>query len=102
MIRLRKTIERGVRHPVYGPLFVLLLCLMLALLALHTAHDGAHDAAFACIAIAFTFGAALIVRIRPPLGPLLRLVVSRGPPRPRIVPAAVRFLPLASPSPLRQ
>lgn len=71
VIALRRTIERGLRHPVLGPFCVLLLALLLAFTFLHSLEDG-HDAGagaplgYLCIALA-------------------ALLLVRGAPRPSVV-----------------
>lgn len=67
MIRLRQTIEQGMKRRWVGPLFVLLLCVMLALLFLHAVHDG-HDVGTAlgpfCIGLTIMFGLIVLIRLR--------------------------------------
>lgn len=105
MIRLRRTIEGGVRHRWLGPLFVILLCLLLAMLFLHAMHDGqcaGTELGELCLAISVLLGAVLLVRIRacaPRAAALVRL--GRAPPAFRRVSLPVRLAVVASPPPLR-
>ncbi len=63
MIRLRKSIQAGLRHPILGPLVLLLLALLLAFVVLHAIEDGIAGELFACV-----FAAAAVIRLvtRPP------------------------------------
>ena len=45
MIRLRSLLERGLRHPVLGPVLLLALVIILAMVFLHFAEDS-HEASF--------------------------------------------------------
>jgi hypothetical protein len=90
MIRLRQQIERGLRHPVVGPLLVLLLAVLVVFIALHETSEGiAGHVELICVAIAIVllaavpFAEALHVAARP-----LGTNPSRGPP-----PAERRFSP---------
>ena len=52
MIRLRGHIERGLRHPLVGPLLLLVLAVLVVFMALHEMSEGLPgDAAVACVAI---------------------------------------------------
>ena len=105
MIRLRQTIERGMRHRWLGPLFVILFFLMLSLLFLHAMHDahetGAGVGEF-CLGLTIMFSLLVVIRLR------WRVVVSvvlsrigRAPPAPRfLLPPAGAAVFLVSP-PLR-
>ncbi len=66
MIRLRQTIERGMRHRWLGPLFVILFCLLLAMVYLHALHDGQSGTELGalCIGITMVIGAVLLIRLR--------------------------------------
>lgn len=86
MIRLRRMLERGRRHPVLGPLVLVLLVLLLAMVCFHAAHegwDGAAEVGAVCIAIAAVLGAVVCERSRW-RAPLLSVSrrFERGPPRP--------------------
>jgi hypothetical protein len=105
MIRLRQTIERGMRHRWLGPLFVIFFCLLLALLFLHAMHDG-HDSGTAlgefCLGLTVMFGLIVLIRLR------WRVVVSllvrrpgRAPPSARFSAEFVRAAALTIPPPLR-
>lgn len=105
MIRLRQSIERGVRHRWLGPLFVVLLCVMLALLVLHTVHDAEHSATSAgefCLALVVMFSVVIVIRLRWRV--LVRLVFprsGRAPPVRRVLTLPVRPASFSSPPPLR-
>lgn len=88
MIALRQTIERGLRHPVLGPLCVLLLALLLAFTFLHSLEHGHDDGVgapfgYLCVAIASllllraTPRQTVVVASRTPSD-----VTDRAPPRP--------------------
>ena len=83
MIRLRQTIERGMRHRWLGPLFVILFCLLLAMVYLHALHDGQSGTELGalCIGITMVIGAVLLIRLRfkAPL-PLVLARPGRAPP----------------------
>lgn len=85
MIALRRQIERGIRHPVLGPLCLVLFALLLAFMVIHGAHDQIHEGEL-MICVAFLIGAIVSLAL-----PRLRDVVvvalrgARGPP-----PSAVR------------
>jgi len=91
MIRLRQTIERGMRHRWLGPLFVILFCLMLALLFMHAVHDG-QDAGTElgrfCVGLTIMFGFIVLIRLR------WRVVVPLVDVRPGRAPPVARFLAL--------
>ena len=102
MIELRRRIERGVRHPVLGPLCLILLALLLAFTVMHGTHDQIHEGELiVCIAFLIT---ALVVLIHPRLRVTHVAILrsSRAPPAdvPRAVPAA-RIQFRAAPIPLR-
>ena len=92
MIRLRQTIERGMRRRFVGPLFVLLFCLMLALLFMHAAHDG-QDAGAAvgqfCLGLTIMFGLIVLIRLG------WRVVVQLAVVRPGRAPPVARLLTLS-------
>ena len=56
VIRLRQSLERGLRHPLLGPLLLLLLGLVLAFMVFHTIEHGVEGQLFTCVLLA---GAAL-------------------------------------------
>jgi len=102
VIRLRATIERGLRNPWLRPVLIILLALMLGLLVLHSASDqnqlGTQGGPLvACLALAFLLAALLapktpinLVRTRrltpraPPCqaGPLVAAVLTPMPAPP--------------------
>ncbi len=92
MIRLRQTIEQGMRRRFIGPLFVLLFCLMLALLFMHAAHDG-HDVGTAvgqfCLGLTIMFGLIVLIRLR------WRVIVRLAVVRPARAPPVARLLTLS-------
>lgn len=100
MIALRRTIERGVRHPLLGPLCLILLALLLVFTIVHGAHDQIHDGELiVCIAFLLT---ALMSLVLPQL-PSVRVIAlrpSRAPPAPRLAVRPVLRTPIA-PIPLR-
>ena len=81
MIELRRKLERGLRHPLLGPLCLVLLALMLAFTVMHGAHDQMHAAGELVICVAFLIGAIVSLAM-----PRLHHVTvsaphaSRGPP----------------------
>lgn len=81
MIALRRSIERGVRHPVFGPLCLILLGLLLAFTVMHGAHDQMHESGELIVCLAILISAVLSLVL--PQLPVMRVVVmheSRGPP----------------------
>lgn len=81
VIRLRETVQAGLRHPVLGPLVLALLVVLLAFLVLHAAEDGIAGELFAC-AIAIAAAATILV---PPLraaagAAAVALRAGRAPP----------------------
>ena len=96
MIRLRQTIERGMRRRWLGPLFVVLFCLMMALLFVHDMHDG-HNAATElgefCLGLTIMFGLMVLIRVR--WRAVVRLVLGLPPRAPPVT--RVAALPSRSP-----
>ena len=105
MIRLRQTIERGMRHRWLGPLFVVLFCLMLALLFMHAVHDGQDagtDVGQFCIGLTIMFGLMVLIRLRWRIVvPLVVARPGRAPPVARFLAPPVRAVIFAVPPPLR-
>ena len=105
MIRLRQTIEQGMRRRWLGPLFVLLFCLMLALLFMHAAHDGPDvGTAVGQFCVGLTIMFALIVLIRLRWRVILQLAVvraGRAPPVVRVPPLSPSAAFQGSALPLR-
>jgi hydrogenase-4 membrane subunit HyfE len=63
LIRLRRTLERGRRHPILGPIVLILLVLLLAMVFMHAAHDEhgtAVEAGFFCLAIVTMLGPLVV------------------------------------------
>lgn len=81
VIRLRMTIEHGLRHPILGPLLLVLLAVVLALMVVHEGSEEAvGDAGDLCIGIALLLVAIVaLVRVRPLLI-MTAVNVVRGPP----------------------
>ena len=85
MIRLRRMLERGRRHPLLGPIVIVLLVLLLAMVCLHAAHegwDGAVELGAICIGFVTILGALVSQRFgsgAPAL--VVRRSFARGPPR---------------------
>lgn len=85
MIRLRRMLERGRKHPVLGPIVLVLLVLLLAMVCFHAAQDGWDGAAeigALCIGLVTMLAAVVSERARSRT-PLLVVTQSlaRGPPR---------------------
>ena len=89
MIRLRQSIEVGLRHPLLGPVLLLLLALLLVFVIFHTVEHGVEGLLFSCAILA-----AVALRLVVVLGRTWRAaadqlqVLGRAPPR-----RALRFLP---------
>lgn len=81
MIRLGRSIEAGLRHPLLGPLLLLLLALILAFVVFHTVEHGVEGLLFSCAILA-----AVSLRLAVVLGRTWRAsseqsaVLGRGPP----------------------
>jgi hypothetical protein len=105
MIRLRQTIERGMRHRWLGPLFVVLFCLLLALMFLHGIHDGDHMATELgefCLGLTVMFSLLIVIRLSWRIEvPLLQTLSGRAPPLAQVPPLPSRQAVLATPVPLR-
>jgi hypothetical protein len=82
VIKLRRQIERGLRHPVVGPLLLLALAVLVAFMALHvTSESISGHAELICAALALVLLVALSGGESPQLA--TRVVAtnsSRGPP----------------------
>lgn len=89
MIRLRHSLEVGLRHPVLGPLLLLFLGLILAFMVFHTVEHGAEGLLFS-----YAILAAVTLRLVIVLGRRSRAAIDqsqllgRAPPR-----RALNFLP---------
>lgn len=81
VIRLRRSIEHGLRHPILGPLLLVLLAVVLALMVVHEGSEEAiGDAGDLCVGIALLLVAIVaLVRVRPLLV-ITAVEVVRGPP----------------------
>lgn len=85
MIRLRRTLERGRKHPVLGPILLIVLVLLLAMVFLHAAQEG-HEAATEIgafyLAILTILGPILLERMRrTPPAAVVQVRGDRSPPR---------------------
>jgi len=90
VIRLRDLLERGLAHPLLGPLLLLVLVLLLSMVFLHVAHEGMEAATALgelCLGIVTALGLVLAARVS-----LVRAQEAgtsprdRGPPRARVAP----------------
>lgn len=52
MIRLRQSLDAGLRHPLLGPLLLLALALLLSFLVLHSAEHDLEQLLFTCAMLA--------------------------------------------------
>ena len=101
MIRLRRSLERGLRHPILGPLLLVLLAVLLALMVLHeTSESISGEIGQLCIGIVLALLTAVLAT---PVRRFVRVVgavlAARAPPRPletrfTPVPARPDILPL--------
>ena len=90
MIRLRQSIEAGLRHPLLGPLLLLFLGLILAFVVLHTIEHGVEGLLFSCAIIV-----AISLRLVVVLGRTWRAVTEQQSPFGRAPPTrTLRLLPL--------
>lgn len=100
MIRLRQSLDAGLRHPLLGPLLLLGLALILAFVALHAVEHGAGGMLFSCALLA-----AATIKLVLAAGPAgtrareARTIGPRGAARPAVrlalpPPAAAHSLPL--------
>lgn len=82
MIALRRTIETGVRHPIFGPVCVILLAFLMVFTVMHGAHDQIHESVgelLVCIAIVLTAVIALLGCL-PHVVRLAAVLMPRPPP----------------------
>jgi hypothetical protein len=65
MIRLRSLLERGLTHPVLGPVLLVALVIVLAMVFLHFVEDSHEATSFgsACLALAAFLGSMLLTPI---------------------------------------
>jgi hypothetical protein len=94
VIALRRNIERGVRHPLLGPLCLVLLALLLTFTVIHGAHDQMHGGDALLVCVAFLIGAIVSLAF-----PRLRMVAVLIPRPARGPPARVRARRVPSPRP---
>lgn len=83
MIRLRSLLERGLTHPVLGPVILVALVIVLAMVFLHFVEDSHEATSFgsACLALAAVLGTILLVPIvRTYRGAASSVRSNRGPP----------------------
>lgn len=82
VIRLRQHIERGLRHPLVGPLLLLLLAVLVVFTALHETSESIFgEAGLVCVAIALVLLAVVPFAGRRPVPARLAATnPSRGPP----------------------
>ena len=83
MIRLRTLLERGLTHPVLGPVLLIVLVIVLVMVFFHFVEDSHEATSFgsACLALAAFLGSLLltpIVRVYREASASVRS--SRGPP----------------------
>lgn len=82
VIRLRRGIEAGLRHPLLGPVLLLLLALVLAFVVLHMVEHGVEGLLFTCaIMAAVVLRLVIVVGRVSPVRRGLRVPARRGPPR---------------------
>ena len=93
MIELRRKLDRGLRHPLLGPLCLVLLALLLAFTVMHGAHDQMHDVGELIVCVALLIGAIVSLTM-----PRLRdvAVTARRAPRGPPVVSVARSLPRPS------
>ncbi len=88
MIRLRQSLEAGLRHPLLGPVLLLFLGLILAFVVLHTVEHGVEGLLFSCVIVV-----AMSLRLVVVLGRTWRAAIYQLPLRGRAPPRRVlRFL----------
>src|SRR6188474_3076144 len=83
MIRLRSLLERGLKHPVLGPVLLVALVIVLAMVFLHFVEDSHEASSFgtACLALAAVLGSILLTPIIRTYRAVSTSVRSnRGPP----------------------
>ena len=104
MIRLRKALDRGLRHRWLGPVCLILFVLLMALMFMHTAHDNEHsftDIGEICLALTVMFAFIVIIRLGwPAVQRLVPVTVGRGPPV-TARPITLAASPVAAPVRLR-
>ena len=106
MIRLRQTIERGMRHRWLGLLFVVLFCLLMALMFMHEMHAGhstATELGEFCLGLTIMFGVMVLIRVGwlAVVRLVLRLPARAPPSQPVATACSPRSLFVTFASPLR-
>ena len=97
MIRLRQSLEAGLRHPLLGPLLLLFLGLILAFVVLHTIEHGVEGLLFSCVIVV-----AMSLRLVVVLGRTWRAATEQQSPFGRAPPArTLRVFPLSRVPPAR-
>lgn len=102
MIRLREAIERGLRHPIAGPVLLLLLAVLVVFTAMHqTTETSPGDAALACAALALALLTVVPLTVSRPVP--TRPAATRQPRAPPVERRGRRAPPPRSPDvvPLR-
>jgi hypothetical protein len=61
VIRLRQSLEAGLRHPLLGPVLVLSLAFVLAFVILHAVEHGVEGLLFTCAVVAAVFLRLVVV-----------------------------------------
>lgn len=89
VIRLRQSLDAGLRHPLLGPLLLLFLALILAFVFLHTVEHGVEGLLFSCVLLITTSLRLVVVLGRTWRAGTEQLpLFGRDPPR-----RALRLLP---------
>lgn len=89
VIRLRQSLEAGLRHPLLGPLLLLFLGLILAFVVFHTIEHGGEGLLFSCVIVV-----AMSLRLVVVLGRIWRAATEQQSPFGRAPPRrALRLLP---------
>ncbi len=102
VIRLRHSLEAGLRHPLLGPLLVLALALVLAFVVFHTVEHGVEGLLFSCAILAAVSLRLVVVLGRTWRATLEQLpVLGRAPPRVSLRRRASARPPLLCALPLR-
>lgn len=92
MIRLRQSLEAGLRHPLLGPVLLICLGLVLAFVIFHTVEHGVEGLLFTCAILA-----AVVLRLLVVQGRIWRVTPTSAQRTGRAPPAAVQPPPLRPP-----